>query len=75
MLQEINKQIDNINKSIEWIKVNKPEDFKQRYLQLVDDRRTLKKNKDSCSKQSRHSSFWQKSGRQILSNKLLIARA
>ena len=49
MLQEINKQIDNINKSIEWIKVNKPEDFKQRYLQLVDDRRTLKKIKTATT--------------------------
>ena len=49
MLQEINKQIDNINKSIEWIKVNKPGDFKQRYLQLVDDRRTLKKIKTAVA--------------------------
>ena len=49
MLQEINKQIDNINKSIEWIKVNKPGDFKQRYLRLVDDRRTLKKIKTAVA--------------------------
>ena len=75
MLQEINKQIDNINKSIEWIKVNKPEDFKQRYLQLVDDRRTLKKIKTAAANNPGIAAFWQKSGRQILSDKLLIARA
>lgn len=43
MIHEIRKQIDNINRSIEWIKENKPNDYNQRFLQLVDDRRTLRK--------------------------------
>lgn len=43
MLHEIRTQIDNINKSIEWIKANRPGDYSQRFLQLVDDRRTLRK--------------------------------
>lgn len=49
MLQEIKKQIDNIDKSIEWIRENKPEDFKQRFLQLVDDRKELKKIRSAAA--------------------------
>lgn len=43
MLQEIRNQIDNINQSLAWIRKNKEEDYYQRFLQLVDNRRTLKK--------------------------------
>lgn len=43
MLHEIRTQIDNINKSLDWIKQNRPADYSQRFLQLVEDRRTLKK--------------------------------
>ena len=43
MLQEIKKQIDNINKSIEWVKQNKPNDYNSKFIQLVKERRTLKK--------------------------------
>lgn len=43
MLQEIINQIGNINKSIEWIKENRPEDYNSRFLQLVDGRRELRK--------------------------------
>ena len=43
MLQEIKNQIENINKSIAWIKKNRPADYNQRFLQLVEGRRTLKR--------------------------------
>jgi len=43
MLQEIKNQIDNINKSIAWIKKNRPSDYNQRFLQLVEGRRALKR--------------------------------
>ena len=49
MLQEVRKQIDNINKSIDWVKENKPGDYNQRFLQLVEDRRTLKKIETAIS--------------------------
>ena len=48
MLQDINNQINNIDASIEWIRENKPEDYEQRFLQLVDDRRILKKIKSAA---------------------------
>lgn len=43
MLQNIQSQIDNINKSLEWIRKNKPSDYEQKFLQLVEERRKLKK--------------------------------
>lgn len=43
MTQNITTQIENINKSLEWIKKNKPQDYEQKFLQLVEERRKLKK--------------------------------
>ena len=49
MLQTIKSQIENINASLEWIRKNKPNDYEQRFLQLVEERRKLKKL-DSASR-------------------------
>ena len=43
MVQTIKSQIDNINSSLEWIRKNKPNDYEQKFLQLVEERRKLKK--------------------------------
>lgn len=43
MTQNIATQIENINKSLEWIKKNKTQDYEQKFLQLVEERRKLKK--------------------------------
>ncbi len=43
MLEKIKKQIENINQSIEWIREYRPEDYGQRFLQLVEERRKLKR--------------------------------
>jgi len=43
MVQTIESQIENINASLEWIRKNKPSDFEQRFLQLIEERRKLKK--------------------------------
>ena len=43
MRQNIATQIENINKSLEWIKKNKPQDYEQKFLQLIEERRKLKK--------------------------------
>lgn len=43
MTQNIASQIENINKSLEWIKKNKTQDYEQKFLQLVEERRKLKK--------------------------------
>ena len=45
MIQKINKQIDIINDSLSWIKRNKPEHYEQRFMQLVECRKELKKIK------------------------------
>lgn len=45
MVQTILNQIDNINSSLAWIKKNKPTDYDQKFLQLVEERRKLKKLK------------------------------
>ena len=45
MTQNITTQIENINKSLEWIKKNKPQDYEQKFLQLIEERRKLKKLK------------------------------
>lgn len=41
MLQKIVKQIDNINKSIEWIRKYKKEQFAPKFISLVEERRKL----------------------------------
>lgn len=43
MIQKIKGQIKNIDESIAWISKNRPEDSKQKFLQLVDERRKLRK--------------------------------
>jgi len=43
MIDKIKNQIENINKSLEWIKKNKPQDFGQKYIQLIELRRELRK--------------------------------
>ena len=43
MIQKINKQIEVINDSLAWIKKNKPEHYEQRFMQLVEERRKLRK--------------------------------
>lgn len=43
MIQKINKAIEVINESLEWIKKNKSQHFEQRFLQLVEERRKLRK--------------------------------
>lgn len=45
MTQNIISQIDNINSALGWIKQNKPSDYEQKFLQLVEERRKLKKLK------------------------------
>lgn len=42
MLQSIKSQIENINRSLKWIKNNKPEDYEAKFLQLVEERRKLR---------------------------------
>lgn len=37
------KQIEKIDKSLRWIKKNRPEHYEQRFLQLVEERRKLRK--------------------------------
>lgn len=43
MIQEINKQISVINDALNWIRRYKPEHYKQRFIQLVEERRKLRK--------------------------------
>ncbi len=42
MIQLIETQIENVNKSIEWIKKYKKEQFDQKYISLVEERRKLR---------------------------------
>ena len=42
MIDKLTKQIDNINESLNWLKTHKKEEYGQRFLQLVDERRKLK---------------------------------
>lgn len=44
---QINNQIENINRSLDWIRKNRPEQYEQRFLELVDQRRRLRKLKDA----------------------------
>ncbi len=41
MISRVKEQIDNINRAIAWIKQNRPNEFKQKYIQLVEERRKL----------------------------------
>lgn len=43
MIQKINKQIDVINDALTWIKKYKPDHYEQKFLQLVECRKELKK--------------------------------
>lgn len=43
MITKIADQIENINKSLDWIKKNKPQDYGQKFIQLIELRRTLRK--------------------------------
>ena len=43
MIQKINTQIGVINEALAWIKKNKPEHYEQRFMQLVEERRKLRK--------------------------------
>ena len=43
MITKIKEQIAHINESLEWIKKNKPQDFDQKYIQLIELRRSLSK--------------------------------
>ena len=43
MIQKIIKQIEVINDSLAWIKQHKPEHYEQRFMQLVEERRKLRK--------------------------------
>ena len=47
MIQKINKQISVINDALAWIKKNKPEHYEQRFMQLVECRKELKKIRDA----------------------------
>lgn len=42
MAFDIKKQIENIDKSLRWIKEYRPEHYNQRFLQLVEERRKLR---------------------------------
>ena len=43
MIQKITTQIGVINDALAWIKRNKPEHYEQRFMQLVEERRKLRK--------------------------------
>ncbi|MCR5679917.1 MAG: putative virulence factor [Prevotella sp.] len=43
MIQKIELQINVINDALSWIKRNKPEHYEQRFMQLVEERRKLRK--------------------------------
>lgn len=48
MNKDILAQIENINKSLAWIKNNKAADYNQKFLLLVEERRKLKKLYRAC---------------------------
>ncbi|MCM1152430.1 MAG: putative virulence factor [Muribaculum sp.] len=43
MLQQINIQIQNIGRALEWLRLNRPEQYDARFLDLVEERRRLRK--------------------------------
>ena len=42
MRQIIESQIQRINDALEWVKKNRPNDYAQKFLQLVENRKVLK---------------------------------
>lgn len=42
MKQKIEAQIENINNSLEWIKIHKEEEYEQKFLLLIEERRKLR---------------------------------
>ena len=42
MRQIIKSQIQNINDALEWVKKNRPNDYAQKFLQLIEYRKVLK---------------------------------
>ena len=53
----INNHIENINKSLRWIKTHQPEHYEKRFLQLVEERRKLKKIKNALSEKPAIAAF------------------
>lgn len=49
MLQTIKTQIDNINSSLNWIKENHPDDYDQKFITLIDERRKLRRIEKAAS--------------------------
>ncbi len=43
MINIIQKQIQNIQQALDWIKTNEPKDYERQFLNLVDERRKLRK--------------------------------
>ena len=43
MALNIKTQIENINRSLEWIRKNKPDEYERRFLEFVEQRRRLRK--------------------------------
>lgn len=43
MIQEISNQIEAINKSLAWVRKNKPEQYDQKFIPLIECRKELKK--------------------------------
>ena len=43
MASDTLRQIENINKSLRWVKAHRPDVYEQRFLQLVEERRKLRK--------------------------------
>ncbi len=49
MIQKISSQIDNINSSLKWIKKNRPNDYEQKFIQLIECRRILKRIQNAAN--------------------------
>ena len=49
MIDKLTKQINNINQSLNWLRVNQEEQYEQRFLQLVEERRKLKIIRNAAS--------------------------
>ena len=72
MIQKIENQIKNIDQSIEWISKNRPEDFKQKFLLLVDERRKLRKIKRAAEEKPAIAAFGEsQKGKSYLMGNLL----
>jgi len=75
MINKIKKQIENINKSLEWIKNNKPADYNQKFLQLIEERRKLRILKNAERKNPGIAAFGQSQvGKSYLMNCILQNR-